>query len=112
MTTYHDLLPTKLAAFIWNILTKYKTTIANFPQTETCELLVLDRSVDQVCGYVTRFYAKCKVCSPLLNLPSSCFQIAPVMHEWTYDAMCHDLLNLEGNKYVHEVSLYIPRSLF
>lgn len=32
------------------------------------------------------------------------FQIAPVIHEWTYDAMCHDLLNMEGNKYVHEVS--------
>lgn len=77
VTTYRDLLPTKLAAYIWNNLTKYKTTIANFPQTETCELLVVDRSVDQ---------------------------IAPVIHEWTYDAMCHDLLNLEGNKYVHEVS--------
>lgn len=76
VTTYRDLLPTKLAAYIWNNLTKYKTTIANFPQTETCELLVLDRSVDQ---------------------------IAPVIHEWTYDAMCRDLLNLEGNKYVHEV---------
>ncbi|KAK3033696.1 hypothetical protein RJ639_033920, partial [Escallonia herrerae] len=25
------------------------------------------------------------------------------MHEWTYDAMCHDLLNIEGNKYMHEV---------
>ncbi|GAB4834255.1 STXBP unc-18 S1 [Ancistrocladus abbreviatus] len=76
MTTYRDLVPTKLAAGIWNCLTKYKTAIANFPQTETCELLVLDRSVDQ---------------------------IAPVIHEWTYDAMCHDLLNMEGNKYVHEV---------
>uniref|UniRef100_A0A803N1M1 SNARE-interacting protein KEULE n=1 Tax=Chenopodium quinoa TaxID=63459 RepID=A0A803N1M1_CHEQI len=76
MTTYRDLVPTKLAAGIWNHLTKYKTSIANFPQTETCELLVLDRSVDQ---------------------------IAPVIHEWTYDAMCHDLLFLEGNKYVYEV---------
>ncbi|GAB2224613.1 hypothetical protein Droror1_Dr00005375 [Drosera rotundifolia] len=75
MTTYHDLVPTKLAAGIWNFLTKYKT-IPNFPQTETCELLILDRSVDQ---------------------------IAPVIHEWTYDAMCRDLLNMEGNKYVHEV---------
>lgn len=64
MTTYRDLVPTKLAAGIWNYLTKYKTSIANFPQTETCELLVLDRSVDQ---------------------------IAPVIHEWTYDAMCRDL---------------------
>ncbi|KNA14722.1 hypothetical protein SOVF_105040 [Spinacia oleracea] len=76
MTTYRDLIPTKLAAGIWNHLTKYKTSIANFPQTETCDLLVLDRSVDQ---------------------------IAPVIHEWTYDAMCHDLLGLEGNKYVYEV---------
>lgn len=76
MTTYRDLVPTKLAAGIWNYLTKYKTSIANFPQTETCELLVLDRSVDQ---------------------------IAPVIHEWTYDAMCRDLLNLEGNKYIYEV---------
>lgn len=33
------------------------------------------------------------------------FQIAPIIHEWTYDAMCHDLLNLEGNKYVYEASL-------
>lgn len=33
------------------------------------------------------------------------FQIAPVIHEWTYDAMCHDLLNMEGNKYVHEVGV-------
>ncbi|KAA8515933.1 hypothetical protein F0562_019112 [Nyssa sinensis] len=54
----------------------YKSTIPNFPQTETCEFLILDRSVDQ---------------------------IAPVIHEWTYDAMCHDLLDMDGNKYVHEV---------
>ncbi|KAK8538085.1 hypothetical protein V6N12_044223 [Hibiscus sabdariffa] len=75
MTTFRDLIPTKLAAGIWNCLMKYKS-IPNFPQTETCELLILDRSIDQ---------------------------IAPVIHEWTYDAMCHDLLNMEGNKYVHEV---------
>ena len=30
-------------------------------------------------------------------------QIAPVIHEWTYDSMCHDLLDLDGNKYVYEV---------
>nr|KJB51949.1 hypothetical protein B456_008G239900 [Gossypium raimondii] len=75
MTTFRDLIPTKLAAGIWNCLVKYKS-IPNFPQKETCELLILDRSIDQ---------------------------IAPVIHEWTYDAMCHDLLNMEGNKYVHEV---------
>ncbi|XP_052118167.1 SNARE-interacting protein KEULE isoform X1 [Arachis duranensis] len=76
MTTFRDLIPTKVAAGVWDCLMKYKKTIPNFPQTETCELLILDRSLDQ---------------------------IAPVIHEWTYDAMCHDLLNMEGNKYVHEV---------
>ncbi|XP_015085902.1 SNARE-interacting protein KEULE [Solanum pennellii] len=76
MTTFRDLIPTKLAAGVWNSLTKYKSTLPHFPQTETCELLIVDRSVDQ---------------------------IAPIIHEWTYDAMCHDLLNMDGNKYVHEV---------
>ncbi|KAI7732338.1 hypothetical protein M8C21_000348 [Ambrosia artemisiifolia] len=76
MTTFSDLIPTKLAAAVWNILMKYKTTLENFPHTETCELLIVDRSIDQ---------------------------IAPIIHEWTYDAMCHDLLEMDGNKYVHEV---------
>ncbi|XP_031280355.1 SNARE-interacting protein KEULE-like isoform X2 [Pistacia vera] len=69
VTTFNDLVPTKLAAGVWNCLLKYRQTIENFPQTETCELLILDRSVDQ---------------------------IAPIIHEWTYDAICHDLLNMEG----------------
>ncbi|KAM3241506.1 hypothetical protein ACQJBY_054421 [Aegilops geniculata] len=77
MTTLRDMVPTKIAAGVWNYLSKYKTSIPEFPQTETCELLIVDRSVDQ---------------------------IAPIIHEWTYDAMCHDLLCMDGNKYVHEVS--------
>lgn len=48
MTTFSDLIPTKLAAGVWNCLMKYKQSIENFPQTETCDLLILDRSVDQV----------------------------------------------------------------
>ncbi|CAK7355763.1 unnamed protein product [Dovyalis caffra] len=76
MTTFRDLIPTKLAARVWDRVTQYKQKIEHFPQSETCELLILDRSIDQ---------------------------IAPIIHEWTYDAMCHDLLNMEGNKYVHEV---------
>lgn len=74
--SFRDLVPTKLAAAIWNSMATYKTSIPNFPQTETCELLILDRSIDQ---------------------------IAPVIHEWTYDAMCHDLLDMDGNKYLYEV---------
>ncbi|KAK8967365.1 SNARE-interacting protein KEULE [Platanthera guangdongensis] len=76
MTSVRDLIPTKLAAIVWHCLARYKSSISEFPQTETCELLILDRSVDQ---------------------------IAPIIHEWTYDAMCHDLLNMDGNKFVHEV---------
>ncbi|OMO76213.1 Sec1-like protein [Corchorus capsularis] len=76
-TTVSDLIPTKLAARVWNSLMRYKETVPNFPQTETCELLILDRSIDQ---------------------------ISPVIHEWFYDAMCHDLLNMEGNNYVQEAN--------
>lgn len=49
MTTFSDLIPTKLAARVWDHLMQYKQKIENYPQTETCELLILDRSVDQVC---------------------------------------------------------------
>lgn len=48
MTTFRDLIPTKLAAGIWNCLMKYKSNLPNFPQSETCDLLILDRSIDQV----------------------------------------------------------------
>lgn len=47
-TTLRDLVPTKLAAAVWNCLSKLKTSIPDYPQTETCELLIVDRSVDQV----------------------------------------------------------------
>lgn len=49
LTTLRDLVPTKLAAGIWNCVSKYKSSIVDFPQTETCELLIVDRSIDQVC---------------------------------------------------------------
>ncbi|XP_027906316.1 protein transport Sec1a-like [Vigna unguiculata] len=71
-----ELVPTNLASVVWDMVSKYKSTIPSFPQEETCDLLIIDRTVDQ---------------------------IAPVIHEWTYDAMCHDLLNMDGDKYMHEV---------
>ncbi|KNA03296.1 hypothetical protein SOVF_210570, partial [Spinacia oleracea] len=73
----HELIPSKLASAVWDRLKLYKSTIPNYPQKETCEFLILDRSVDQ---------------------------IAPVIHEWTYDAMCHDLLEMDGNKLILEVT--------
>ncbi|KAI9079948.1 hypothetical protein K1719_038194 [Acacia pycnantha] len=75
-STARDLAPSKLADQVWDIISKYKTSIPNFPQSETCELLIVDRSIDQ---------------------------IAPIIHEWTYDAMCRDLLVMDGNKYTYEV---------
>lgn len=48
MTTFRDLIPTKLAAAVWNCLMKYKNTLPDFAPSETCELLILDRSIDQV----------------------------------------------------------------
>ncbi|KAG5042068.1 hypothetical protein AAZX31_03G021500 [Glycine max] len=75
-TAVRELVPTKLANAVWDMVSKYKSTIPGFPQNETCDMLIVDRSVDQ---------------------------IAPVIHEWTYDAMCHDLLTMDGDKYMHEV---------
>lgn len=46
--SFRDLVPTKLAAAIWNSIDTYKISIPNFPQTETCELLIVDRSIDKV----------------------------------------------------------------
>ncbi|KAJ9539474.1 hypothetical protein OSB04_032207 [Centaurea solstitialis] len=74
--TFRDAIPKKVALAVWEYITSYKTTIPNYPQIETCDLLIVDRSVDLV---------------------------APIIHEWTYDAMCHDLIDLNGNKYVMEV---------
>ena len=61
MTTFRDLIPTKLAAGIWDCLMKYKKTIPNlFPDTETCELLILDRSVDQIAStYMNGHMMRC-----------------------------------------------------
>lgn len=47
-TTSRDLVPSKLADAVWDIVSKYKSTIPNFPQSETCDLLIVDRSIDQV----------------------------------------------------------------
>lgn len=42
-----SLIPFKLAEILWKCIEKYKS-IPNYPQNETCDLLILDRSVDQV----------------------------------------------------------------
>lgn len=46
-----NLVPIKLAGEVWDIISKYKTTILDFPQKETCDLLIVDRSIDLVYPY-------------------------------------------------------------
>lgn len=43
-----ELVPNKLADAVWDMVSKYKSTIPGFPQSETCDLLIIDRSIDQV----------------------------------------------------------------
>ncbi|PUZ62326.1 hypothetical protein GQ55_4G347700 [Panicum hallii var. hallii] len=47
-TTKFDMVPKWLATAVWDIVSKYKSTIPEFPQKETCELLIVDRPIDQV----------------------------------------------------------------
>lgn len=50
-TTARDLVPTKVAAVLWDKLMKYKASLVNFPQSETCDLLIVDRSIDPVSAF-------------------------------------------------------------
>lgn len=43
-----DLIPSMLASAIFECISTNKSTIPNYPQKETCDLLIVDRPVDQV----------------------------------------------------------------
>ncbi|OAE26593.1 hypothetical protein AXG93_4542s1140 [Marchantia polymorpha subsp. ruderalis] len=75
-TSGRDCAPLKLATALWERLLQYKA-LPNYPQSESCDLIILTRAADP---------------------------IAPVIHEWSYNAMCHDLLDLDGNKFKYEVT--------
>uniref|UniRef100_A0A061S1I1 Syntaxin-binding protein 1 n=2 Tax=Tetraselmis sp. GSL018 TaxID=582737 RepID=A0A061S1I1_9CHLO len=66
--------PQRLAAKLHEHLTELQHG-SQLPQAETCDLIILDRTIDPV---------------------------APVIHEWTYEAMAYDLLPLEGDIYKYE----------
>jgi syntaxin-binding protein 1 len=100
-TARRELVPTKLADAVYEMVSKYKSTIPNFPQSETCDLIIVDRSIDQVKIFLFTVNLSCYI--SLLITDESAPQVAPVIHEWTYDAMIHDLLDMDGNKYIHEV---------
>ena len=43
-----EMVPMKLAAALWDRLGKYKDALPGFPATDSCDLIILDRSVDPV----------------------------------------------------------------
>lgn len=57
-TTKFDMVPKWLATAVWDIVSKYKSTIPEFPQKETCELLIVDRPIDQVLKHNLLFILK------------------------------------------------------
>ncbi|KAL3680564.1 hypothetical protein R1sor_023520 [Riccia sorocarpa] len=75
-TSGRDAAPLKLAEALSDKIKKYKG-LPQYPQSESCDLIILTRAVDPV---------------------------APVIHEWTYNSLCHDLLPLDGNKFMYEVT--------
>ncbi|KAK3279046.1 Sec1-like domain containing protein [Cymbomonas tetramitiformis] len=67
----------RVAQAVQERVSHLQRTNPDMPQLQTCDLLVLDRSLDPV---------------------------APVIHDWTYEAMCYDLLPLEGDMYQRKVT--------
>lgn len=123
--TARDLVPTKLAAALWDCLMKYRSSLIDFPNSETCELVIVDRAIDPVSNFIPKFGAtlwemilqsfsslvsaifQYETPSSLINKPGW-WQVAPIIHEWTYDAICNDILDIDGNKYAYEVLVVKP----
>ncbi len=51
-TITHDPITAKLANALWEQLMRYKVSTLEFPHMETCELIIVDRSIDLVCFLV------------------------------------------------------------
>jgi syntaxin-binding protein 1 len=68
----------QIAHSLWDKLSILQRRSGVLPSAPTCDILVLDRSVDVV---------------------------SPIIHEWTYEALVHDLIELNGNVYKHNVEM-------
>jgi syntaxin-binding protein 1 len=62
----------RVAGMLCDKLTKLQASLPDMPQAETCDLLILDRGCDPV---------------------------APLVHDWSYECLCHDLLRMRGPLY-------------
>ncbi|KAF7844783.1 protein transport Sec1a-like [Senna tora] len=77
-----------------------------FPVDSQAFVTDQDRAMEELYGNIenTRRVNTClNVMATRIATVLASLKIAPVIHEWTYDAMCHDLLDMEGNKYVQQV---------
>jgi syntaxin-binding protein 1 len=64
-----EMLAGRLAGKLAERITALQGRVADMPAGETCDLLILDRGVDPM---------------------------APVVHDWSYECLCHDLLRMKG----------------
>jgi len=67
-----EMLAGRVAGQLSERIAVLQSRLADFPQQETCDLLILDRGCDPV---------------------------APVVHDWSYECLCHDLLRMRGSQY-------------
>lgn len=68
--------PGRIASAVHEILSNMSGKVDQLAEQGSSDLIVLDRGIDPV---------------------------AAVIHEWTYEAMCHDLLDMKSNVYTYEV---------
>ena len=64
-----EMLAGRLAGQLSERIAGLAAKLSDFPQGETCDVVILDRGVDPV---------------------------APLVHDWSYECLCHDLLRMRG----------------
>jgi syntaxin-binding protein 1 len=64
-----EMLSGRLAGMLSERISGLAAKLSDFPQGETCDMLILDRGADAV---------------------------APLVHDWSYECLCHDLLRMRG----------------
>ena len=52
---------------------------------------------------LARRYSFVATCSARCDICRGFDPVAPVIHEWTYEAMAYDLLNMDGEVFRYEV---------
>jgi syntaxin-binding protein 1 len=67
-----EMLAGRLAGELAARMGRLQEKLPDLPAGESCDLLILDRATDAV---------------------------APIVHDWSYECLCHDLLRMKGNLY-------------